>query len=980
MVRESVERKLATVLFVDIVDSTQLVTGADPEVVRRRVAEFFDRVSHCVTVHGGIVEKFAGDAVLAAFGIPQAHEDDAERAARAALGIRQSVRELDLEVRVGIEAGEVVVDQADSTFATGEAVNLAARLQQAAMPGEILVGPTAHRLARERLVVEDAGPLELKGMGAALRAWRVISAVDGTHVHVNAPLVGRETELELLQHTYERTLRDGRAHLFTIYGEPGVGKSRLVREFVDSVDGASVLKGRCLPYGESVTYWPLAEMVKSATGITDDEPLEEAFEKLRACCEDDAVADLIGLASGLLEAVEGERSPQEIAWAAREVMSTLADVQPLILFFEDIHWAEDPMFDLVEHLADWVREPLLILCLARPDLLDVRPGWGGGRVRSTAIELEPLSDEESHELVTALVSDLADPPPLPKSLLDRTEGNPLFVEETIRMLAEGGDHDRVPDTLQALIAARIDHLAPDAKVLLQRAAVIGRVFWKGAIKHVAPNLDVEALLDDLLLREFVLREERSSISGETAFRFKHMLIREVAYAGLSKQSRAQQHARFAEWLKERAGEELLEIRAHHLDHATQLLAELDGAPPADLASEAADALTGAGKRALNREQYKSARSKLARAVELEPTLRRRYYAARAVWRLGDLTAVTVEMEKVRAEAAAEGNALMEALALTALGDAVLKQSGDIARAQELIDRALELQKNETDVDAHFDSLMVRMGIGVVRGSMSEAVPYIEQAFAVALAAGRKDLQTIASQALAHAHIIRLELNKAERLIHKSVELASESGSPRARGQALLTLGWLHRMRKEYETAEGAYDLARELFAEIGHATLLSFSLSRMADVAFVKGDLKRSEKLLREAIRLLAPLGQHRELAEAQAELGRVLAEQGKIDEAERFVAEAQEYLPSSAEPQLRLFIVLAEAAVRAAQEQEEEAEALLVEALTISDEIDFKAVQADVLQRIIRFLGECGQDGKAAPYEERLAALVPAESTAEIA
>ncbi len=483
-----------------------------------------------------------------------------------------------------------------------------------------------------------------------------------------------------------------------------------MREFVDSVDGASVLKGRCLPYGESVTYWPLAEMIKSAVGITDDEPLEEAFEKLRACCEDDAVADLIGLASGLLEAVEGERSPQEISWAAREVMSTLADVQPLILFFEDIHWAEEPMFDLIEHIADWVRAPLLILCLARPDLLDVRPGWGGGRVRSTAIELEPLSEEESDELVTALVSDLADPPPLSKGLLDRTEGNPLFVEETIRMLAEGGDHDRVPDTLQALIAARIDHLAPDAKVLLQRAAVIGRVFWKGAVKHVAPNLDVEALLDDLLLREFVLREERSSISGETAFRFKHMLIREVAYAGLSKQSRAQQHARFAEWLKERAGEELLEIRAHHLDHATQLLAELDGAAPADLTSEAADALTRAGKRALNREQYKSARSKLARAVELEPTLRRRYYAARAVWRLGDLTAVTVEMEKVRAEAAAEGNALMEALALTALGDAVLRQSGDTARAQELIDRALELQKDETDVDAHFDSLIVRVGI------------------------------------------------------------------------------------------------------------------------------------------------------------------------------------------------------------------------------------------------------------------------------
>jgi class 3 adenylate cyclase/tetratricopeptide (TPR) repeat protein len=979
MVAGHVERKLATVLFIDIVDSTQLVTGSDPEIVRRRVAEFFDRVSHCVTVHGGIVEKFAGDAVLAAFGIPQAHEDDAERAARAALGMRESIRELDLEVRVGIEAGEVVVDQADSTFATGEAVNIAARLQQAAMPGEILIGPTAHRLARGTLLVEDAGPLELKGMGAAMRAWRVLSAVDAAHVHVGAPLVGRETELELLEHTYQRTLRDGRAHLFTIYGEPGVGKSRLVREFVDSIDGASVLKGRCLPYGEGVTYWPLAEMIKAATGITDDEPLEEAFEKLRACCEDDAVADLIGLAAGLLEAVEGERSPQEIAWAAREVMSTLADVQPLILFFEDIHWAEEPMLDLVEHMADWVRAPLLILCLARPDLLDVRPAWGGGRVRSTAIELEPLSDEESEELVSALVSELVDPPPLPKTLLDRTEGNPLFVEETIRMLMEGGDSERVPDTLQALIAARIDHLAPDAKVLLQRAAVIGRVFWKGAIAHSAPNLDVETLLDDLLLREFVLREERSSISGEKAYRFKHMLIREVAYTGLSKQARAQQHARFAEWIKERAGEELVEIRAHHLDHASQLLAELDGAAPEELTREAAEALTSAGKRALNREQYKSARRLLVRAVELEPTLRRRYYAARAAWRMGDLTAVSVEMEKVRAAAEADGDALMEALALTALGDAALKQSADTDKAQELIDRALELQRSETDVDAHFDSLMVRVGIGVTRGSMSEAVPFIEQAFAVALAAGRKDLQTIASQALAQAHIVRLELDKAERLIHKAVELAEESSSLRARGQATLTLGWLHRMRKEYDAAEAAYEEARELSAEIGHATLLSYSLSRLADVAFEKGDLKRSEKLMREAIRLLAPLGQHRELAEARAELARVLAEQEKVDEAERLVGEAQEQLPT-AEPQMRLIVLRALAAVRTAQERDDEAEALYLEALEICGETDFTAIEAEVLRQIVRFFEETGRNGKAAPYEERLAALVPAESAAEIA
>jgi tetratricopeptide (TPR) repeat protein len=721
-------------------------------------------------------------------------------------------------------------------------------------------------------------------------------------------------------------------------------------------------------------------MIKAAVGITDDEPLEEAFEKLRACCEDDAVADLIGLASGLLEAVEGERSPQEISWAAREVMTTLGDVQPLILFFEDIHWAEEPMLDLVEHLSDWVRAPLLILCLARPDLLDVRPGWGGGRVRSTAIELEPLSEVESEELVSALVAELADPPPLPKGLLDRTEGNPLFVEETIRMLVEGGDSNRVPDTLQALIAARIDHLSTNGKMLLQRAAVVGRVFWQGAIAHLAPDLDVETLLDDLLLREFVLREPRSSISGETAFRFKHMLIREVAYAGLSKEARAQQHARFAEWIKERAADELLEIRAHHLDHATQLLAELDGAPPAELKHEAAEALTGAGKRALAREQYKSARRQLLRAVELEPTLPRRYYAARAVWRLGDLTAVSVEMEKVRAEAEAAGEHHVAALALTALADAVLRQTGDDARAEELIDRALELQHDEIDVDAHVDSLMVRVQIGVARGSMTDAVPYMEQAFAVALAGGRKDLQTIASQALAQAHIVRLEFDKAERLIRKALDLAEESGSPRARGTATLTLGWLYKMRNELEAAEAAYEEARGFFGEIGHATLLAASLSRMAEVALERGEPKRAEKLMREAIRLLAPLGQHRELAEGQADLAVALARQGKTDEAERFVLEAQEVLATATEPQFRMTMLHALAAVRTAQERDDEAETLYREALGLADNLDFTGLEAEALRKLVLFLEERGRNGDAAPYEERLALLFPAESTAEIA
>src|SRR3954447_4150249 len=331
------ERKLATVLFVDLVDSTALVAAADPEVVRRRVQTYFERVSHCVTTHGGIVEKFAGDAVMAAFGIPQAHEDDAERAVRAALAILEGVEELELEARIGIESGEVVADESDSTFATGEAVNVAARLQQAAEPGQVLLGPGAHRLTLGRVEVEDVGPVELKGLEREIWAWRALSGKsDEVREMQQAPLVGRDAELELLQNTYDRALRDRRAHLFTIFGEAGVGKSRLAREVSQAMEGATVLSGRSLPYGEGVTYWPLAEMVKCAAGIVDDDPLDVAIEKLRSFCADDAVADLLRLAAAVPGAVRADRSQQEIAWAAREWAQRLAQEQPLVLIFEDI--------------------------------------------------------------------------------------------------------------------------------------------------------------------------------------------------------------------------------------------------------------------------------------------------------------------------------------------------------------------------------------------------------------------------------------------------------------------------------------------------------------------------------------------------------------------------------------------------------------------------------------------------------------------
>src|SRR5512132_951093 len=740
------ERKLATVLFVDLVDSTSFVSASDPEIVRRRVTQFFDRVSDSIERYGGTVEKFAGDAVMAAFGIPQAHEDDSERAVRAALEILDSVDELELQARIGLEAGEVVTGAGDSTFATGEAVNIAARLQQLAEPGQILLGPSAHRLTLGRIEVDDVGPVEVRGREEPVWAWAATGAAGRVPARVPVtPLVGRDHELDLLENTFARAQRDRRAHLVTIYGEPGVGKSRLANEFLAALEGTTVLHGRCLPYGESITYWPLAEMVKGAADIADDDPLDVAIEKLRECCPAEAVADLLGLATGVLEAVHGERSQQEISWAAREWAQLMSQTQPLILVFEDIHWAEEPLLELIEHMTEWVRDgALMILCLARPELLDVRSDWGGGRVRATAVELEPLGEVDSATLIEALAEEGTISAGTKRTLLDKTGGNPLFLEEVMLNVAECGEEraaKEIPDTVQALIAARIDRLDGVSKAVLQRASVLGRTFWAGAIEYLAGGEGIDNAVEDLLLRDLIVGESRSSLKNEIAYRFKHVLIRDVAYASLTKSARAKHHAGFAEWLSERAGDELLEIRAHHLDHAASLLAELDGAPPADLARQAADTLEEAGRRALAREANQAARHLFLRSVELEPTLNRRYMAAKAAWRLDDLPAVAREMEAVREEAAEIGDRRVQGKALTGLADVVVMREADPVRARELALQALEII--DEDPPARFDALRVAWVAAYWVGKLGKAEAYLTEQLELACAAGRKDLESMA---------------------------------------------------------------------------------------------------------------------------------------------------------------------------------------------------------------------------------------------
>jgi class 3 adenylate cyclase/tetratricopeptide (TPR) repeat protein len=982
-----VERKLATVLFVDLVGSTALVSGTDPEVARRRVQQYFDRVQHCVVTHGGIVEKFAGDAVMAAFGIPQAHEDDAERAIRSALAIMESVQELGLEARIGVASGEVVVDSGESTFATGEAVNVAARLQQAAPPNEILIGPATHRLTLGCFEVEDEGPIEARGLAEPVWTWRVlgVTRTEATTRQFRAPLVGRDAELELLENTYSRAVRDRRAHLFTIFGDPGVGKSRLAREFIDGLESATILIGRALPYGEGVTYSALADMVKVAAGIADDDPLDDALEKLRDCCPDEAVADLMGLATGVLQAVQAQHNQQEIAWAARAWTEKLSEPQPLVLVFEDIHWGEEPMLELIEHLGTWVRGvPLLLLCLARPELLDIRPGWGGGRVRATAIELEPLGATDSESLIEALLDDQELPDAARIALLEKTEGNPLFVEETIRMLSEanGSRIDRIPDTLQALIAARIDHLPPGEKSVLQRAAVIGRSFWAGAVAYLGGDEDgeLEPLLDDLLLREFVLTEPRSTISGEDAYRFKHVLIREVAYSGLSKTARASHHRRFAEWLGERAREELLEVRAYHLDQAAALLAELEGAPPEELATEAAEALEKAGKRALAREANATARRLLHRSVELEPTLKRRYEAARAAWRMSDFPVVSNEMEDVLLGAREAGDRDLEARALTALAEVTLLREADVGRAEQLAEKALEV--SETD-ESRIDAVSLLETAAWWRGRLGESEAYAEEELEIARRLGRDDLESDALLDLAGIYVARREGDRAEPLIARAMELAEESGSLTAKARAFTESGELHAFRGRHEEALAEYGRARDLFEEVGAATNLARSLLRIGRLVGRRGDTAEAEKLLRESIRILQPTEDRGTLCEVQRSLAEILLEQGKIDAAEVYALKAVETVgPQDVSSQSTTRKTLA--MVRAAQGRDDEAEALFRESIDILERSEYSRFLSEPLKAIIQFLEERGRMDDVLGFEERLAELragaVPEETAARIA
>jgi class 3 adenylate cyclase len=625
-------RKVVTMVFCDVAGSTALGDGSDPEVLRLLMAGYFDRMRAVIERHGGTVEKFIGDAVVAVFGVPQVHEDDALRAVRAAAEMRAELAELAIPARIGVNTGEVVANQRDS-LVTGDAVNVAARLEQAAGVGEVLIGGSTYELVRGTVEAAPVPPLTVKGKAEPLAAWRLASVhavPKAVPRHMDVPLVGREGELRLLEEAFDRAGRERRCHLFTVLGEAGVGKSRLVAELVRERDGVGrVLTGQCLPYGEGVTYWPLAEMVRTASDAgADDDRLaaRRGLDDLLSGDEQGAeVADRVACAIGL---ADDTASAQEIHWAVRRMFEVLARERPAVLVFEDIHWAEPPLLDLIDHVAEWSRSsPFLLVATARPDLLDQRPSWAGGKTNATTIQLEPLAAEDCGRLISALHPDRELAHSEQARVIAAAEGNPLFLEQMVAML-DGADGSEmvVPPSISALLAARLDQLSAEDRIVVEVASVEGREFHRSALLAMLPDsrhAGLEECLRRLVRRELIDPAE-SQFRADDAFRFQHQLIRDAAYQGISKRDRAGHHEALADWIGRAAGEradEYGEIVAYHLAEAVRYGREMGqpGGPLEALSRRAAALYRQAADRAIARGDLLAASALVVRFADLLPS-------------------------------------------------------------------------------------------------------------------------------------------------------------------------------------------------------------------------------------------------------------------------------------------------------------------------------------------------------------------------
>src|SRR5579884_3815743 len=794
------ERKVVSVLFADLVGFTSRAEQLDPEDVRAVLAPYWERLRGELEQRGGTVEKFIGDAVMALFGAPVAHDDDPLRAVGAALAIRDWAREEDdLQVRIAVNTGEALVllgarPAEGEGMAAGDVVNTTARLQSAAPVNGVLVGETTYRATRDVIEYAEHDPVVAKGKAGPIPVWEAVQVRSRLGVDVDRvtlPLVGRTRELGVIVDAFERAKAEREPQLVTLVGVPGIGKSRLVSAFFSRLEGQPELvwwrQGRALPYGDGVSFWALAEMIKAQAGIDENDDAETAAAKLRESVERIVDPDeqawvldhLLPLVGGDRGSGAGESAP---AW--RRYIEALAEQRPLVLVFEDMHWADDGLLDFVDHLVDWATGvPLLVLATARPELLDRRSAWGGGKLNVSTIALTPLSDDEAAQIIQAVLDRSALPAATQQALVERAGGNPLYAEQFARLYLERGSADDLPlpETVQGLIAARIDGLSAEEKRLLHDASVLGKVFWSGALAG-----EVVCVFLSLERKGMVRRERRSSVAGETQYAFRHVLVRDVAYGQIPRTLRGRSHLRAAEWIDALGrAEDHAELLAHHLGAAREL--------GLDVRERARVAFRLAGDRASTLGSFPTARSFYARALELWPpddSDRPRVAAghARATFRA---TADTSAFESALAELERAGSN-EEAAGLAAEAANGYWYGGDRAGAAAMVARGLALVDDESPAVA-------------------------------ALLAERGRLEIFEGRAAS-----------GERDLARGLEVAQSRGLAEVEASILTTTGVLKMFDGELDAARRFYDRVIES-APLGSASRFR-ALSNRALVEFVEGD------------------------------------------------------------------------------------------------------------------------------------------------